>query len=108
MGGDATYTRYTSPHSRRVLDVTLSRKSWIGKDVPGLVRIELVRGPRTVTTRRWVIHAGDERHFSFAAPSAPFQVRVHIEPTFSPSQFGQADTRQLGARVLFTYGTAAR
>jgi len=26
---------------------------------------------------------------------------VHIAPTFSPSQFGQADTRQLGATVHF-------
>jgi hypothetical protein len=103
MGADATYARFTSLHRRRALDVTLSRKSWTGNDVPGRVRIELVRGPRVVMTRRWVIHAGDERRFSFAAPSGPFQVRVHIEPTFSPAQFGQADTRQLGARVSFSY-----
>jgi hypothetical protein len=106
MGADAAYTRYaSSPHGLRTVDVTLSRKSWIGKDVPGRVRIELVRGPRVVATRRWVVHAGRERRFSFAAPPAPFVARVHIEPTFSPAQFGRADTRQLGARVVFTYGT---
>jgi hypothetical protein len=26
---------------------------------------------------------------------------VQIQPTFSPSQFGLADTRQLGAQVAF-------
>jgi hypothetical protein len=102
MGADAAYTRYvSSPPGAHTVGVTLSRRSWAGRDVPGRVRIELIRGPRVIATRRWVIHAGRERNFSFAAPRAPFQVRVHIEPTFSPSQFGQADTRQLGARVQF-------
>ena len=26
--------------------------------------------------------------------------RIHIDPTFSPAQFGQPDTRQLGAQVF--------
>jgi hypothetical protein len=102
------YARYTSPPSRSTLGVTLSRSSWTGKDVPGRVRIDVVRGPRVVATRRTVIHAGGERSISFAAPRAPFQVRVHIEPTFSPSQFGESDTRQLGAQVSFSNGTGAR
>jgi hypothetical protein len=105
MGADAAYTRYaSSPHGLRTVVVTLSRRSWIGKDVPGRVRIELARGPRVTAARRWVIHAGQERRFSFVAPRAPFQLRVHVEPTFSPAQFGGADTRQLGARVSFGYG----
>jgi hypothetical protein len=108
MGADAVYARYTSPPSRSTLGVTLSRSSWTGKDVPGRVRIDVVRGPRVVATRRTVIHAGGERSISFAAPRAPFQVRVHIEPTFSPSQFGESDTRQLGAQVSFSNGTGAR
>jgi hypothetical protein len=107
MGSDATYARYTSPRGERYLQVMLSRRSWIHGDVPGRVSIELLRGPLVLAKRGWVIHSGHERRFSFAAPRAPFQVRIHIEPTFSPAQFGQADTRQLGARVLFTYGTAS-
>jgi hypothetical protein len=103
-GADAAYTRYTPPLGRSTLNVTLSRRSWTGRDVPGRVRIDVVRGPRVVTTRRTVIHAGGERSISFPSPRAPFQVRVHIAPTFSPSQFGQADTRQLGAQVSFVYG----
>jgi hypothetical protein len=102
MGADATYTHFaTSVPRPRQVHVTLSRRLWNGTDVPGKVRIDLVRGGRVVTTRRWVIHAGAERRFSFAAPPVPFQVRVHIEPTFSPSQFGRPDTRQLGAQVAF-------
>jgi hypothetical protein len=101
MSADAAYTRYASSPRGRTVAVTLSRKSWAGKDVPGRARIELVRGTRIVATRRAVIHAGQELHFSFMPPRAPFQVRVHIEPTFSPSQFGQADTRRLGAKVSF-------
>jgi hypothetical protein len=105
MGADAVYARYTSPPGRSTLGVTLSRSSWTGKDVPGRVRIDVVRRPRVLVTRRTVIHAGQERRVSFAVPRAPFQVRVHIEPTFSPAQFGGVDTRQLGARVAFVYGT---
>jgi hypothetical protein len=33
---------------------------------------------------------------------------VHIHPTFSPSQFGFADTRQLGAQVSFAYAPLKR
>ena len=32
-----------------------------------------------------------------------FRVEVHVDPTFSPSQFGAPDTRQLGAQTAFTY-----
>jgi hypothetical protein len=108
MGSEAVYTHYSpSPRSRQTVGVTLSRKNWAGKDVPGHVLIELVRGARIVATRRSVIHRGGERQFWFAAPPAPFQVRVHIEPTFSPSQLGATDTRQLGAQVSFRDPTGA-
>lgn len=103
MGADAEYVRYTSPPGRHAVDVMLSRKAWTHHDVPGRVRIDLVRASRVLETRRWVIHSRAARRFSFTAPEAPFQLRVHIEPTFSPSQFGQPDTRQLGAQVAFGY-----
>jgi len=38
---------------------------------------------------------------SFASASTSF----HVAPTFSPSQFGQADIRQLGAQVTFASGS---
>jgi len=85
--------------------VTLARTAWTGKDVPGRVRIELapLGGGKPLELRTWVIHSGASRTFTLPAPRRRFQVTVHIEPTFSPSQFGLPDTRQLGAQVSFAY-----
>jgi hypothetical protein len=52
--------------------------------------------------RRWVVHSLAERTFTFDV-RPPVRVEVHIQPTFSPSQFGLSDTRQLGAQVSFSY-----
>jgi hypothetical protein len=103
MGADASYTRYVPPTPRGPwqVDVTLSRRNWFATKAPGRARIEIVKGPRVVSSSRGLIHAGRDRRFVLDVPRAPFQVRVHIEPTFSPSQFGRPDTRQLGAQVSF-------
>jgi hypothetical protein len=53
-----------------------------------------------------VIHTGSARVFTIPTPRRRFQVRIHIAPTFSPSQFSQPDTRQLGAQVAFRYRPA--
>jgi len=110
-GPAATYTRYTSPGGRPgKLLVTVSRRSWSGTDVPGAVTITV--GPlvktaagfalgKTTAQRNWVIHSGAERVFRLAAPAPPYRAEVHVNPTFSPSAFGSADTRQLGAQVRF-------
>lgn len=98
-GPDAEYLRY-SPAGQIRVDV--SRAGWRGPDAPGNVRVEVARlSGSVVASRRWVVHSGATRTFAFPAPEAPFRVRVHIDPTFSPSQFGQSDTRQLGAQVQF-------
>jgi len=99
-GPDATYTRYV-PGARRIR-VDLSRIGWVGPDVPGAVRLELVKKDKVVAERAWVAHAGGMRSFRFRAPSAPFSVRIHVAPTFSPVQFGLADPRQLGVQASFT------
>jgi hypothetical protein len=70
------------------------------------VQVIPLRGPRAgqaLLTRRWTLHSGGGHAFTLPAPDRPFVVTVHVSPTFSPSQFGQADTRQLGAQVRFTY-----
>jgi hypothetical protein len=105
MSADAAFTRYVASRPGR-LAVTLSREAWRGKDVPGHARVELipVRGARAgkpVATRTWTLHSGGAHTFTLATPRTPFTVRVHVEPTFSPSQFGLPDTRQLGAQVTF-------
>jgi hypothetical protein len=110
-GPTAVYTRFTSPGGRPgTLAVTVSRKAWSGADVPGAVTIDvgrLVEGAAgfelgKITARRnWVIHSGTERVFRMPAPAPPFRAEVRIDPTFSPSDFGSPDTRQLGAQVTF-------
>jgi len=104
MSADAAYTRFAARAPGQVA-VTLARTAWTGKDVPGRVRIELapLGGGKPLELRTWVIHSGASRTFTLPAPRRRFQVTVHIEPTFSPSQFGLPDTRQLGAQVSFAY-----
>jgi hypothetical protein len=50
-----------------------------------------------------VIHAGQQRTLDLRAPPAPFEARVTVSPTFSPADFGQGDTRQLGAQLGFDF-----
>ena len=42
--------------------------------------------------------------FDFAVPTTPFQVTIVIDPPYRPSDFGQSDTRELGARAIITLG----
>ncbi len=99
-GPDATYTRYVP--GARAVRVDLSRVGWAGQDVPGAVRVELVRQDNVLSRRAWVAHSGGATSFRFRAPPAPFSIRIHVEPTFSPSQFGLAAVRQLGVQSSFT------
>jgi hypothetical protein len=106
-GADASYTRL-APTTLGHLAVTVSRDLWRGPDVPGNVRVQLTplhgRGAgKALVTHTWTIHSGASKTFTLATPNRPFVVTVHTSPTFSPSQFGQADTRQLGAQVRFGY-----
>jgi hypothetical protein len=108
-GADASYTRFVPTTGGRV-KVNLSRDSWRGQDVPGHVRVQLIplRGRdagKALMSRTWTIHSGASKTLTLAAPSRPFTLTVHTSPTFSPSQFGQADTRQLGAQVRFSYSS---
>jgi len=94
-GADATYTRY-DPGAKLVV-VGLSRPALpVG---PGRVRVELDSRGSTVAHRAWLARSDSEKTFRFRAPPAPFTVRIHVTPTFTPSQFGLADTRQLGVRA---------
>jgi 4-amino-4-deoxy-L-arabinose transferase-like glycosyltransferase len=107
-GADASFTRFTP--SRSTVVVTLSRTNWGGPDVPGRVRLELRplsgRGPTAVRT--WVVHSRASRTFRLTTPRSPFQVRVHVDPTFSPAKFGLPDSRQLGVQASFLVVPAGR
>ena len=111
MGSQAQYSVFVPPDDRpgRMV-VTLGRTGWGGPDVPGRVKISLGRpaasGPGLAEVyglRLWVVHRLDQRTFVFAARRPPLRVVVQVAPTFSPSQFGLADTRQLGVQVSFRF-----
>jgi hypothetical protein len=108
MGAEAVYRRYATPgDAPGWADVTLSRAGWRGPDVPGHTTIEVIplgdqlAGSGPYSRQTWVVHSMSLRSFHLPAPAPPFAVRVRISPTFSPSQFGAADTRELGAQVAF-------
>jgi hypothetical protein len=112
MGDAAAFSIFGSGGNRRVhMTLTVGRAGWGGADVPGHVLI-LVGKPsseegqlvRIYDVRRWVLHRLQQRTFTFEA-RRPVRVEVHVRPTFSPSQFGLADRRQLGAQVAFRYTT---
>ena len=94
-GADATYTRYYPGAKLVFVELSLPKLPL----APGRVRIELASKGSTVTRRAWIARSDSEKTFRFRAPPAPFSVRIHVTPTFSPSQFGLADTRQLGVRA---------
>lgn len=113
MGADASYVQYAFPEDGpgRV-EVGVARTGWSGPDVPGDLRIEV--GPLVVAdggpglgdvtaTRTWVIHSKAQKVFELPTPPPPFRVQIHVEPTFSPAEFGLDDPRQLGAQVSFRY-----
>ena len=108
MGASAAYNVYAGA-TRRVR-VVLSRAAWGGKDIPGRVIVRI--GPstvvdgaaaieRTTATRGLTLHKLQTKTVTLPAPRAPFRVEVTVDPTFSPSQFGLPDARQLGAQVTF-------
>lgn len=112
--GEANYSQFWTQHGRPGWAlVTVSRKSWGGKDKPANVRIQI--GPlalgrdhqptlqRVDHTCKWVVHRLSERTFALPAPRPPFHVRVTISPTFSPRELDAriSDTRQFGAMLDF-------
>jgi len=106
MGDYASYNHY-SPHSPPgSVAVSLSRALWTGPDVPGHVRIVRITDRGRQVVRRWTIHSGASRTFTIPVARGPFGIAVPISPTFSPSSYGQADTRQLGAQVSFRFRPA--
>jgi hypothetical protein len=97
------------PGGARRVRVRVSRQGWGGADVPG--RVTITAGPLRMTEagptvgkatarRAWTVHSGQARTFDIPVPPAPFRIEV-VTPTFSPAQFGQPDTRQLGAQLSF-------
>lgn len=111
MASDAAYNRFATTGEGGSIEV---RVSFRAKEpgVPGKVRIRIgtlvrqdgvLRIGREIAVRRRTIPSFRQRFFALRTPRGPFRVEVHVEPTFSPAEFGQADTRQLGGLVSFAY-----
>jgi hypothetical protein len=110
-GSEASLSQYAPlPRGARRVRVTVSRQAWTGPDVPGRVTVSIGRlrmtpgGPALgqVTAKRdWTVHSGRARAFVLDVPPPPFRLEVQVSPTFTPAEFGFADTRQLGAQVVF-------
>jgi hypothetical protein len=56
--------------------------------------------------RHWVVRAGARKSFVIPTPRPPFRIEVAVSPTFSPSDYGESDRRQLGAQVSFSFSLA--
>jgi hypothetical protein len=111
IGAEGAFTQYRTPGNRPMqLDLTVSRQAWGGPDVPGRVSVRLgtvvthdrrAAIGKVIASRTWVAHSGKAHRFTFQTPPPPFRVELKVSPTFSPSQFGSKDDRQLGVQVAF-------
>lgn len=109
MGSSASYTDYRGrPGSR--LKVLVWRPKLTGPS-PAHVRVAVGRvrssngaaGLGAVwTTQTWTLRNGARHVFTLPIRSEPFQVSMTVDPTFVPSQYGLADTRELGVQVSFS------
>jgi hypothetical protein len=108
MGSLATLTEHAGSSGR--LSIGLSRRAWRGPLEPAHVTIAVGRpalgadGKVTLSrplVRRQLVLGRQPRTVTVAVPKPPYRVEIHLEPTFSPADSGQADTRELGAQVRF-------
>jgi len=112
----ASYNRFETPGDRRsTMIVTVSKKGWCGKNVPGKVTIQvgtLALGQqrngvldRVTAERRWVVNSCEEKTFTIPAPPPPFHVDVAIDGTFVPHDLDptSSERRRLGAMVSMTW-----
>jgi Dolichyl-phosphate-mannose-protein mannosyltransferase len=108
MGELAAFTHYSTPSRPGRVLVRVSREGWGGESPPGRVKIDV--GPLVATggqptvgqpaaSRTWTIRSGTAKSFILPTPKSPYRVEVRVEPTFSPADYGEADTRQLGAQL---------
>ena len=63
---------------------------------------------RVTAVRRWIVAAGAHRTFTIPTPRPPFRIEVSVSPTFSPSDYGSFDRRELGAQLGFDFRTTLK
>jgi hypothetical protein len=113
-GATCAYTYFKAgQHGTMVVDVR--RTGFTGPGPPGHVTVSvgtvkldengIPEIGRTVATRRFLLHNGEDHPVRIPVAHTPVRVQVEVTPTFQPSS---SDTRQLGAQVNFAYKPAKR
>jgi hypothetical protein len=99
-GASASYTRYDVPHGAKRVEVFVNRQGITGPP-PARVRVTIgpAGGGAAWKMEAWTVANGSVHRFTLPLRRAPFTVQLSATPTFTPSQFGLPDTRQLGVRV---------
>jgi hypothetical protein len=115
MGAESAYNQYTSPGNRRGnMVISLDRTNWGGPSKPANVKIRLgtlVKGAdkqphigRVTEARDWrILNSLSRATFVIPTPRPPFRVEVTVDPTFTPTEYGLSDQRELGARVAYEF-----
>jgi hypothetical protein len=109
-GATSAYTRYVPPPGAKQVELHLSLPR-----LPNLpaAHVQAAVGPilfangsptlgRIWDRRRATVAAGKKVVLRLPLRPGAFQVQIAVSPTFTPSQFGSADTRILGVRVKFS------
>jgi hypothetical protein len=108
MSSLAALNHYAIPRRRGRLQVRLTREGWAGPSPPGRVTIKVGRLVdvgglpgigRVAASRTGTVRSGTASHLTIPTPRTPYRLEIHVEPTFSPANYGHPDTRQLGAQV---------
>jgi hypothetical protein len=114
-GASSAYTRFSSGERHGRVRVVVARP-WGGPDVPGHVTVRL--GPIVIgddnqphvgapmVVKRFVLHANGVKRLVLPAPGSHFRVEVTVTPTFRPRDLSpqtESDTRDLGAKITYTY-----
>jgi hypothetical protein len=103
-GGEAYYRRFAGAARPGVVLLTVSRAGWEGPSKRAQVVVSAKPiGGEPFAERITSIDSREERLVRIAVPPPPFEVKVAIGPTFSPSDYGQSDPRNLGAQLTFDY-----
>ena len=112
-GSRSSFTLFAhSGAPRGMLTADVGRLAWGGPNKPGEVTINIgtiriveQQEPtigRVLTTKTWTAQSG--RHKRFRIPvRPPFRVELTVDPTFSPTEFGGSDQRQLGVQVSYRF-----
>jgi len=109
-GPSAAYTRYVMPRGATHVEIRVNRHGVKGVAPakvhvvvgPVLLACGVVANPGTWAHQTSTVEAGAGHVFRLPVRGAPFQVRLTVDPTFSPAEYGSPDARQLGVRVAFS------